>query len=359
MTPVLLRKEPELRADSSLIRSLIVNDAIDTGTVVRELTYLRQRRVALYRPLVGLQVLERDSSVPAWAESIEDQIIAGFGERARPAGQPGAGRRGTVPSVKKETKTYKQFTFVTGYSVLDSDLERAQATGINVRDSVIATNLRLYEEHLDQIVAIGDTGEASEYEIPGLCNCADVVGENSQVYLDPVSKVPSGTAAYLWAIPANSSTLAANEAAVTSMVNGMIADIAKIIDQIRTQGKQRYQCNTILLPLSYYSAASRLIQPHTSQTALELLRKAFPEITRWFPWYRLETASHTSGPRIVGFDSSAPEVARLSISRELYDDQPQRLSEGFGIYVPQAYTIAGVLIQVPAGIAYLDSVPHS
>jgi hypothetical protein len=347
-SPISQRREPELRDDS--VRHL-VTDAIDTATIVRELTYLRERRVALYRPLIGRQLLQTDNRVPAWAETIVDQVITGFGERARPAGMPGTGRRGTVPSVKKNEKSYKQWTFVTGYSVLDADLERAQVTGVNVGDICISTNLRLYEEHVDQICAVGDADYTPA--IPGLTNCADVVGENSEVYLDPVDKAPSGSPTYAWALAAN-----ATEAAQVAMIGGMVKDIGKIVDSIRTRGKQRYVCDTIILPLSYYSAAERVTNPYNGTTALEVLRKAFPEVRRWVGWYRLETAGHASDPRIVGFDSSAPEVARLSISRELFDDQAQRLSEGFGIYVPQAYTLGGVLIQVPEGIAYLDETPH-
>jgi hypothetical protein len=324
-------------------------DAIDTATVQRELTYLRARRAELYRPLIGETVLIADTSVPPWAETIEVQVTRGMGERARPMGRPGAGRRGTPPTVKKESTTFKQWSFVTGYEVWDDDLERAQRTGINVRDSAVATNMRLYNEHIDELVCDGDT----TLGIPSLCSRDDVVGENSEVFLDPTDKVATGSASYAWAIPSDLS-----EAGLSAMFWGMVKDVCKVANQIKEQSKQNFTCDTMLLPDTWLSAASQVVHPFLGKTAMEQVRAACPDVRRWLGWWKLRTAGNGGGGRIVGFDSTNDRVARLCISRRLTDDQPQRLSEGFGIYVPQRYTVAGVLVEQPQGIAYLDETPH-
>lgn len=345
---ILTGVERELRADD--VRHLIVNDAIDTATVVRELTYLRARRTALYRPLIGRQLVSEDNSVPEWAETVVVQQVKGHGQRARPMGNPGTGERGVVPTRSKTEISFKQWTFVTGYEVLDAELARAAVTGVNVRDVDVETNVRLYSEHVDQIVCVGD----SLYSIPGLCNRTDVVGDNSLTYIDACDKVDTGTASYLWAVPAN-----ATEAKLMAMVYGMVKDVGALIAKVRTNSKQLYELDTIALPLSWWTAAGQTIQPMLGKTAQQVLRETYPQVRRWVPWYRLETAGHDAGTRMVGFDSTSPQVARLCISRDLYDDQAQRLAQGFGIYVPQAYTLAGILCEQPSGIAYLDGTPHA
>jgi hypothetical protein len=351
MPGIKLSGERELRNDD--IRFTI--DSIDSGTIVRELTYLRARRQQQYRPLKFRTILSVDSSIPAWAETYETQMVKGFGERARPMGK--LGRRGTAPSVLKTTTTYRLWDFVTGYEVKDKDLQRAGATGINIQSIAMTVNARAAEEHLDQIAAVGDTADG--LVIPGLANCSDVVGENSLTYLDPVDKVASGGASYGWAVPTNASVDAVN-----AMIQGMSRDISKLVNQIETQSKQIYTCDTVVIPNTWLAAAQQTIHLYTGRNALSYIRDANPQVQRIIGWQQLETAGHRNigdtayWKRAVGFDSRAEEVARMIIPRELFDDTPQRLAEGFGIYVPQMYSVGGVCIEMPCGIAYLDSAIH-
>ena len=103
-----------------------------------------------------------------------------------------------------------------------------------------------------------------------------------------------------------------------------------------------------------------MLNPRLGKTAMQTIRETHPTLRRIIGWSRLELADHSSAAgRIVALDSTNERVARMCISRELYDDVPQRLPDGFGIYVPQAYCLAGVIVENPQGIAYLDATPHA
>jgi len=294
----------------------------------RELDFFLKERVQRFRPKKFRQIMRIDSSVPEWAERVEIQKIAMYGD-VRPTSHIGSDKL-MMPTFDRSQNFLSVVEFEAGYDVRDGDLARAAQVGLTALPAKkAAANQTRAEEILEEIAAVGNANNTDWPTLYGIANNASVTATDS-----PTDGWADSTA--------------------TSVI---LNDLHGLVDNVYTGSKELYPADTVLLPVtSYRFVARKRIGDGTSDTILEAFLRQNPDVKRVIPWYKLETAGSggTTTKRAVAFHSLSEESPRMIIPRELTDHQPKR--ELFGYVVGQTMRTAGVLIESTLMVRYLDDI---
>lgn len=302
------------------------NDA-NSAVVLTQLTHIQAASTKLYRPSRAREVISVDRSVPAWVESITTQTLLGFAEM-KPIHMRTQDL--ALATFENGTNILKVGAFGAAYDIYDLELERAAATGLNVTNIKRTANQTASEQLIDTIAAVGDPYGMG---LPGLANHASV----------PLTVASTKTAGGLtWAVATQAEIL---------------ADLESLLFAVENNSLENYRADTIVLPqVKFQYAAGSGANKRSSfdqKSALEVFRLNHPDV-RVVSWNKLKNAGAGGAiDRVVAF-ASAPEVARLVILKELSDSQPVR--KHFGFEVAQEMRTAGVVIETPKAITYMDGV---
>jgi hypothetical protein len=305
----------------------------------KQLDYVAEQRIQLFRPSVFRTIIPVDNSVPTWADRVQHSEIRMSGE-ADPARIATTGPIGTLPRVTlSRADAYiniLHFGYSYGYSIFD--LERAAQTKINLPATEAVGTQTIVEQFLDAAVAGEKT---TSHGLPGLVNqtatavAYDGAAVATASLLTACAKAGGGTT---WA---------------GATYEEIARDIECSVQRVYLNTLQTYEATLVAMPPAqmFYLRTTR----HTLQnvTLLSTLQAAYPSI-RFVQWQRLATKDVAgTGPRLVTM-ATGPQIARLIVPQELRDEAP--INMPLAVLIPQWFSVAGVLAETPQAICYTDGI---
>jgi hypothetical protein len=328
--------QPYLRMDSAAQRQAFMraartiaasngwrNDSPESIYLNRQLEALWNTVYTVKRaPLVGMELVPRDTETPAWAE----------GYRFRYRDMVGAAvlmksYREQIPSVNVASN--EEFGRIWGYatkfgwSVLEA--QQAQATGINLQQDDQASARRILDERTDDAIAFGE----SELGTYGLLNNPNVpiytIPDNENG--DPEFDLKTGR----------------------EVVNNLNA----LVEKVKRQSNDTEYATTIVMPpgaLSYI--ATTPWSDNDGTTILDYFLKAHPEIQQVRGWNKCNDAGVGGTPRMVAY-AQTPDHLRAVIPLLFTMLPPQQVD--FLWHILAHIRVGGVQWMFPLSAVYADS----
>ena len=305
----------------------------------KQLDYVAEQRIQLFRPAMFRSIVPVDNAIPTWADRVQHSEIRVSGE-ATPQRIASTGPVGALPRVTlSRADAYiniLHYGYSYGYSIFD--LERAAQTKINLPATEATTTQTIVETFLDSVVA----GEQLATEgLPGLVNQTA-----TSVLFDAA---PNGTASLL--------TACAKAGGGTTWAGASFQEIARdvqaSVQRVNLNTLQLFQAALVALPPAqmFYLRTTR--HAVTNETMLSMLQAEYPQI-RFVEWIRLATKDVAgTGPRMVTM-ATGPNIARLIVPQELRDETP--IQQPLAVLIPQWFSTAGVLCETPQAICYTDGI---
>lgn len=296
----------------------------DTNLVLTksDLEYIAGQSRELFRPKKFRRICRIDSSVPEWAEKVTEVKIKAYGD-VRPTIN-GVSDAPRMPSIDRDSNSITVFEFEAAYDVRYDDLVKDNVIGLSTPVEKSKANLEVWEQILENIAAVGNTGLAGYPTIPGLANNASISPTAASLNFDDDADPDT-----------------------------VLSDLQAFLDTLVIESKEIFEPNTLVLPVTSYRYIARAkLGDGTSDTILQALLKTVPELQRVIPWYKLETAGAGSVKRAICFDAVHAEGPRLIISKEMTENPPVQTRAGYE--VGQYAKTAGVLIKSTKSARYLD-----
>jgi hypothetical protein len=305
----------------------------------KQLDYVAEQRIQMFRPAMFRGIIPVDNSIPTWADRVQHSEIRVSGE-ANPKRIASTGPVGALPRVTlSRADAYiniLHYGYSYGYSIFD--LERAAQTKVNLPASEAVATQQIVERFLDSVVA----GEQTATEgLPGLVNqtatavAFDGAAVATASLLTACVKSGGGTT---WA---------------GATYEEIARDIEASVQRVYLNTLQTFEADLIAIPPAqmFYLRTTR----HTLQnvTLLQTLQAAYPGL-QFVQWQRLSNKDvATTGPRMVTM-SRGLQVARLIVPQELRDETP--IQQPLAVLIPQWMSTAGVLCETPQAICYTDGI---
>lgn len=281
--------------------------------LARSLTFLLATRRKQYRPLQWRTIVPVRTGIPNWVESLEIQKIVENGNEPVPHQE--GNQKAPSPSYDRSAGTLKLFEFALAYQLFDSELEKAQITGMPVSALKVLANQRSTEEFLNRCSLLGH----ASYGITGALKSADV----------PVVSIAGD-----WPNQDN---------------DQILKDIASLIWAPYEATKNAHTVNTLALP---DTAMKFLVETqHGDGNLLEKAQKSHPGV-RFVGLYDLRAAGGSSTPRAMALDSST-DVIEMPMVHELQDGKPLEIHNG--VEILQTVKFGSPIIYAPAAMAYGDN----
>jgi hypothetical protein len=303
----------------------------------KQLDYVAEQRIQLFRPSIFRSIVPVDGSVPTWADRVQHSEIRISGE-ADPQRIGATGPIGQLPRpTLNRADAYiniLHFGYSYGYSIFD--LERAAQTKVNLPATQATATQDIVERWLDSMVAGEQT---ATHGLPGIVNqtatavAFDGAAVATASLLTACAKAGGGTT---W--PGATYTEIAR-------------DVESAIQRVNTNTLQTYEANLIAMSIErmFYLRTERHLL--TNVTLLSMLQAAYPGV-RFVAWNRLKTKDVAgTGPRMVCM-ATGPQIARVIIPQELKDESP--IMQPLAVLIPQWMSTAGVLCETPQAICYVD-----
>jgi hypothetical protein len=281
--------------------------------LARTLTMLLATRRKEYRALDWRTIVPIRPGIPEWVENLEVQKITEIGNE--PVPHQMGNQKAPTPSYDRSAGTLKLFEFALAYQIFDSELLKAQVTGMPVAPIKVLANQRSTEEFLDKCSLVGH----STYGITGMLKSADV----------PVVSVAGD-----WPNQDN---------------DQILKDITNLLWSVYEQTKGNHRANVLALP----DSAIKFMASTTAGggTLLDAAQKANPGV-RFVPLFRLRDAGSGSTPRAVALES-ASDVLEMPMVHELQDGAPLPIHGG--VEILQTVKFGAPIIYNPNAIAYGDN----
>lgn len=213
---------------------------------------------------------------------------------------------------------------LSGYHYSTQDLRAAALANLPLDSELQKQAMASLERMVDRVAALGDTAR----QFVGFAN-----------HPNPVVLAATGSFA-------NPATAA----------DSILSDLHKMAKRIRSDTKEVYSPDTILLPTDAYDAiATRPFNSGNSSnvTILEMFLKGNPWITSVQSWVRLAAAGVGSVGRAICYKKD-PGVVQLVIPLEALQHEPQKRVLNYE--VPIEMRFGGVLVRQPKAIVYMDGV---
>ncbi len=307
--------------------------ADDAVPLARDLNYVIANVRDTYRPLKWASVLPV-VSVPDWAERWEVSKVTGTGGIALVSHLQNSDF--IQADFSRATTTGRMYELGNGYRYGVREMVRAARLGINPSTERAMIQAQAADEFLDGLAATGSTNiglKGLATQTPGTDIPALVVGSTK------ASTTTSWTTA-------------------TSADFGLVLDdLHKLTDAVYVNSKERRYADTIALPLDEFQALNRIRASNFSANVLttfqEEWNRKIGRTGRFIVWDRLAAAGTIStGPRIIAFDSSSPDVAAMVMGKPYGVDQVLEVPRGFEAIA--TLVTGGFRTLDSNGIAYLD-----
>lgn len=228
--------------------------------------------------------------------------------------------------VKGSETTYRVYSFGNSYGYTLTEILKAQATGKPLEQRRVNAARAVAEQFIDDVMLSGSTTK----NILGIANQTNALD---------------------YAAPNN----AANTSATWANKSGdeILKDMNGMIQKITQTSKGVEQPNRMLLPQSLYELiTSKRVNPgFNNDTILKAFLANAPAGFRVDSWYKLETASGSSGKLAICYNDSKEKIQGV-VTQEFTSLPPQ--TEGFETVVYNWARTGGVICYYPASICYCD-----
>lgn len=270
-----------------------------------------------------------DNSAPAWIKSVTYFSRDGGG-----AAKWMNGSANDFPLVGMTREKYETTVEMAGigYDYTIEELEQARLLGMNVPADKAMIARRAYEELVENVAFVGDTGKGFE----GLLN-------NSAVTATDVADGADTTPEW-----------------DTKTSDEILKDVNTALTGVWTTTETVAMADTLLLPLTQYSdIATRRLSDTSDKTILEWVEKnnIYTKVTGKPLTIRanrfLAGAGEGSSDRMVVYRKS-PEVLKMHLPMRLQFMAPQLA--GIRYMVPGIFRLGGVDIRLPKEVRYYDAI---
>lgn len=307
---------------SGLVAMGYRRDSAEGVTLSRQLEAMWATSYRVKRtPLMGRQLVPRDTNTPPWAEGYRYRVYDHVG--AAVLLKTYRERLPRVSAVAAE-----RFGRVWGYgtSIGWTEMERMQsaATGTNLPTEEQTAAERVLEERVDDSIAFGEP----ELDTTGLLNNPNV----------PVVVLPAGAASSVyWP---------------SKTPREILDDLDLIFETVRSQSAQTESMTTLVLPPRARAyIASRAWSDHSDVSILEYWQEAHPGVEVVAEWIKCNTAGAGGTARAVAY-AQTPEHLRAIIPLE-FTLMPLERS-GFEYGAPAHVRVGGVQWLFPMSGVYAD-----
>lgn len=270
-----------------------------------------------------------DNSAPAWIKSVTYFSRDGGGAAKWMNGS--ANDFPLVGMTREKHETTVEMAGI-GYDYTIEELEQARLLGMNVPADKAMIARRAYEELVEDVAYVGDTGKG----FTGLFNNASVTAAD---VADGAETTPG------WS---------------TKTPDEILKDVNTALTGVWTTTKTVAMADTLLLPLTQYSdIATRRLSDTSDKTILEWVEKnnIYTKVTGKPLTIRanrfLEGAGEGSTDRMVVYRKS-PEVLKMHLPMRLQFMAPQLA--GIRYMVPGIFRLGGVDIRLPKEVRYYDAI---
>jgi hypothetical protein len=295
-------------------------DANETAMFSRQLEFIDQSQFDVLYPIGhAIELMPLMTGMDPGAESYTYRAYDYTGRAERVTNYGSNPPRVDANGVEVTTKVHSYWD---GYGWSIQDLRAAAFAGGRSLDQLRATAAReVLMRKLDENLWFGD----SEVNITGIANNALV---------DAVSVITGG-----W---------------TTATADQILADITKLLvaASLATGGVE--VSDSLLLPVSRYDIiATKFIGDNKDKTVLDLLRKAFPNVSIKSS-YRLETGDAArTGVRAIAYTNDKKKLEGL-VPMEFEQFAPQAKNMDFSVTCHMR--AGGVAIRYPGSVKYMDSI---
>lgn len=284
---------------------------------------------ARYPDITYPEFVPVDSSAPAWIKSVTYFSRDGAGAAKWMNGS--ANDFPLVGMTREKHETTVEMAGI-GYDYTLEELEQARLLGMNVPADKAMIARRAYEELVEDVAYVGDTGKGFE----GLLNSSAVTAAD---VADGAATTPE------WS---------------TKTPDEILLDVNGALTGIWTTTKTVAMADTLLLPLTQYSdIATRRLSDTSDKTILEWVEKnnIYTKVTGRPLTIRanrfLAGAGAGSTDRMVVYRKS-PEVLKMHLPMRLQFMAPQLA--GIRYMVPGIFRLGGVDIRLPKEVRYYDAI---
>src|SRR5690606_28183842 len=111
-----------------------------SAVLAKQLTFPRTEPRRRYRPLVWRSFTPIRTGIPRWANTVEVIRLKEYGNEPVPI-EMGT-NKAPVPTLDRDSGTLPVFEYMLAYQIMQSDLERAAVTGVNVNAAKTLSNQR-------------------------------------------------------------------------------------------------------------------------------------------------------------------------------------------------------------------------
>lgn len=304
-------------------------DANETMFLERELTQLRAKIYeVVYPELMARSFAPKASDISSSAETYSYKVITPVGN----AGWVAAGGD-DLPRVDAHAKEVLGKVRSLGASYSWNLVELREAARNNVPLAFYKAKIArdIVERQIDEVLAFGSIrdqdGGFTDVGLAGLVNNALVVSNTvlaGSFWTNPTPLAP---------------------ATILDELNGLA-------NSVFSASKQAFEADTILLPSAHYKKIEQTpYSANESDSILTVFLKNNRAIKQVVPWYNLDTAGATSGPRAVAYKKDA-SVLEAVIPQEFETLPPE--ARGLRFIVNCHARSGGVKIYQPIAMKYLD-----
>lgn len=317
----------------------------DAVPLARDLNYVLQTVRDTYRPLKWASILTT-VAVPDWAERWEVSKITSTGSIALASHLQNSDF--VQADFSRSTRTGVMYEFANGYRYNSREMVRAARLGINPSVERAMAQARAADELLELASATGkiplNDGTTHQLFAAGLAT------------LTPSTDLPA-------LVTATTKTGAVDTAwfdATSADFGDVLTDLHRLTDAVYVNSKERRYADTIVMALDEFQALNRIRASNFSANVLTTFQdewnRKIGRQGRILVWEHLKNIGTVStGPRVVAFDGSDPDVAAVMVGKPYGVDQVLEVPRGFEAIASLVF--GGFRTLDSNGIAYMDLHP--
>ena len=211
-----------------------------------------------------------------------------------------------------------------------NELREAARLGVPLADTKARTARAAAERAVDEVLAFGDLALSAGQiglELNGIANNPDVIANG----------IVAGSF-WLDVSPPNPGDI--------------LTDMSTLVSRVSTNTNSIFDVDTLILPTAHHNYVSQTpFSALTGESILSVFKKNNPQITLVRPWYRLNTAGATGGPRGIAYKRD-PMVLEGVVPQGFEQLPPEQ--HGLEVVINCTERCGGVKIYQPSAMVYVD-----
>lgn len=307
-------------------------DANDTAFLERQLTYLRAKvQEVLYPENMAMQFIPLANDIPASADTYAWEILDKTGQaKVIAKGSDDLPRVDVSAQERKGTVVNVGASY--GWDV--DELAESARLNVNVPARKALAARSAIDLQVDNLLALGQTGQDVALPFTGFINNADVIAQGLQTAVGAV------TTPWIYG---------------TTTAQNMLDTLNNAVNQVVVGSKQLFYPDTWLLPTNEFMiiAQQRVGTNENAETVLQAFLKNNPFIKNVAPWPKLVGAGHTPTTFSRGICYKRDPQVLEGVVPQLFTQlapQPRNLD----VVIPCKARAGGTMVYHPLAVQYVD-----